>query len=145
MGKKEVRLRELSLLMPATAGAVLLLVLAGWLLTGMRGRPGASVLAALTAAALFLLALFERRSVRKTRDRILAEREAEVCGKRMEHAVLLAQRARKHEERVYRLHHDIKNHLGVVYSMLEDGRNKEAELYLEKLRSELEERENGRG
>ena len=34
MGKKEVRLRELSLLMPATAGAVLLLVLAGWLLTG---------------------------------------------------------------------------------------------------------------
>ena len=145
MKKKESKLGRLSLLMPAAAGAVLLFVLAGWFLTGMRRRPAASALTALTAAALFLLAFFGGRSVRKTQDRILTEREAEARRKRMENAILLARRAREHEERVYKLHHDIKNHLGVVYSMLEDGRDGEAERYLEKLRSGLEDGENGRG
>jgi hypothetical protein len=55
----------------------------------------------------------------------------------LQNAILLAEQLAEHEEGVYKIHHDMKNHLGILGFLLEDGQQSEALAYLQKLRQTL--------
>lgn len=139
MGKKDPSPAGLYRLMCAAAAAALLLALAGCLFTGLRGVPAAGALLALFAASLLALILLVRRFLRGTRKRLARRLAAEARNRETEAGIRRAKRAWEHEEQVRRLHHDIKNHLGVVCSMLEDGKTENARAYLSGLRARLRE------
>ena len=91
----------------------------------------------------FILALnfFTWRAIGSVFQEMDIVREEELTKHRMEHIIQRSKQARENEERVLRLHHDLKNHFGVLYSLLQDGNVQQAEDYIEQIQAFLKQKD----
>jgi hypothetical protein len=70
-------------------------------------------------------------------NRLLQGKDFELKKNKLQNAILLSEQLAEYEENIYKVHHDLKNHLGVLGSMLEEGQQQEALVYTKKLRQTL--------
>lgn len=84
-------------------------------------------------ATLVVLNFYVRRIAERAFERLARQQKWAMMEQQMHSILLLSEQTQKYEERIFRVHHDIKNHLGVIRSMLLDGNQKQAEAYIKKL------------
>ena len=96
-----------------------------------------NVLFCVLALSILILDFCMRRIVRNIFDKMSNQEKEVLRQQQMRTEIQLSSQTRKYEETVFRVHHDMKNHLGVIRSMLADGDEKQAQEYLKKLRSFL--------
>lgn len=112
---------------------------AGLLFSGVQESPRAAALFALLFVFLLLLNLFVWRAIGHVFQRLALLQEKALRQRRMEQIVRLSRQARDHEERILRIHHDLKNHLGALYSLLREGQTERAASYVSRIQTFLEE------
>jgi ABC-type siderophore export system fused ATPase/permease subunit len=87
--------------------------------------------------SVLALNIFTWRLVGRVFQKMRIAREEELTKRRMEHIVSLSKQTHDEDERALRLHHDLKNHLGVLYSLLKDGNVRQADGYVKQLQAFL--------
>lgn len=116
---------------------VLLFIIISYFYTGLYKNASLTVLIGLIVLSFLLLNIIIWRVTSSIYKRLLQQKDFELKKNELKNAILFSEELTVHEESIYKIHHDMKNHLGVVYSMLEDGQQSEALEYTEKVRQSL--------
>ncbi len=124
-------------ILPAVS-VVALSLQSGLLASGPTRSPRIFILFMALVLLLILLNFFVWRAVGHVFQRLSLSEEKALQKRRMEQIVRLSGQVRSHEEKVLRIHHDLKNHLGVLDSLLRDGRTGQAGGYIDRIRAFLE-------
>lgn len=95
------------------------------------------ILTALIVAGFVLLNITVQWVISTLSVKLAQQKAFDLIKNEMSNAILLHTEMAKHEENIYKIHHDMKNHLGVIYSMLEEGKRDEALDYTRKLQQAL--------
>jgi hypothetical protein len=90
--------------------------------------------------AFLLLNIIVQRVISILTVKLARQKDFDLIKNELSNAILLHSEMAKQEENIYKIHHDMKNHLGVIYSMLEDDKLNEALKYAEKLQLALKEK-----
>jgi hypothetical protein len=93
------------------------------------------ILAASLAAFNLLIAKLKTVIVK----RLARENEFPLQKNQLESAIALETEKRAQESRVYKLHHDMNNHLSVIAAKLNDGKNDDAAAYIQALQASFPE------
>jgi|GEM_PF-2971379 len=118
---------------------IVLFLHAGLLLSSTLKNSRVAALFALLLFSLLLLNFFVWRAIGHVFEKLSLLQEEALRKLQMEHIVRLSRQTRDHEEKILRIHHDLKNHLGVLYSLLRDGQVGQAGDYVNRIRAFLEE------
>lgn len=125
----------------AATCVLLTLLCLGFFLFGIKRSRRTIALFCVLILSILVLYFCIRHVVGNVFDRLSFQKKQELSEQRMRNAVRLSKQNWQHDEKIFRIHHDIKNHLGMVRSMLLDGNEEQAEEYIEKLRISLRKRE----
>lgn len=136
--KNQHALLKMRRLFPVLSSVVLLSCLASYFSAGMYQNVRLTVLIGLILLIFLLLNIMVWRVTSAIYNRLLQSKDFELKKNELKNAILLAEQLAEYEENIYKVHHDLKNHLGVLSSMLEDGQRQEALVYTQKLRRTLE-------
>ena len=136
--QKTYGLKMLRRLVPSLTVLIFLFILVTLIYTGMFRDRNACILMALLTISLLLYNVSAWRLTSSLFQGLSRRKDWEISKKRYENMIALSKQAAEHEENVYKLHHDIHNHLGVIYSMLAEGQDGKAAEYTRKLLKPLE-------
>lgn len=140
MKRKLISLRKLRSLFPVLTSMVLLSIIASCFYTDIYKDTGLVILTVLMIAVFLLLNIILQRVISILSVKHARQKEFDLIKNELSNAILLHNEMAQHEENIYKIHHDMKNHLGVIYSMLEEDKLDEALEYAEKLQKSLKKR-----
>ena len=123
-------------ILPAVSAAVLLLH-TGLLVANPNENTRMIPLFAVLVLSLLVLNLFVWKAIGNVFQKLSLLQDEALRKRQMEHIVRLSRQSRGQKERILRIHHDLKNHLGVLYSMLQDGRAEQADRYIGEIQAFL--------
>ena len=136
--KNKCSLLKIRWLFPALSSIVLLSCLASYISAGMYRSVNLTLLTGLIVLLFLLLNMMVWQVTSDIYSRLLQGKDFDLKKNELRNAILLSEQLAEYEENIYKVHHDLKNHLGVLGSMLEEEQQKEALVYTEKLRQRLE-------
>lgn len=116
---------------------VLVFLIFGFLSEKMSWNAETTAVALLWLSSMAVLNVCTWRIVENVFDRVSRQKEADRQKQQMENIIRLSLHTQEHRERVFKIQHDLKNHLSVVHSMLLDGNSEQAREYIRELRLSL--------
>lgn len=116
---------------------VLVFLIFGFSSEKMSWNAETTAVALLWLSSMAALNVCTWRIVENVFDRVSRQKEADRQKQQMENIIRLSLHTQEHRERVFKIQHDLKNHLSVVHSMLLDGNLEQAREYIRKLRLSL--------
>lgn len=137
MRKNKLSLPKIRWVFHLLSLVVLLSCLVSYFQAGASPKGSLTILTGLTVLFFLLLNIVFRRVTSNLYQRLLQGKAFELEKNELQNAILFAEQLAEHEEGVYKIHHDMKNHLGVLGSLLEDGQQSAALAYLQRLRQTL--------
>ncbi len=140
MNRKQISLQKLRSIFPAFTSMVLLSIIASCFYTDIYKDTSFVILTGLVVGVFLLLNIIAQRVISILSVKHARQKEFDLIRNELSNAILLHNEMAQHEENIYKIHHDMKNHLGVIYSMLEEDKQKKALEYAEKLQQSLKKR-----
>lgn len=140
MNRKQISLQKLRSIFPVFTSMVLLSIIASCFYTDIYKDMSFIILTGLVVGVFLLLNIIVQRVISILSVKHARQKEFDLIRNELSNAILLHNEMAQHEENIYKIHHDMKNHLGVIYSMLEEDKQKKALEYAEKLQQSLKKR-----
>lgn len=135
---KRFTLRQMRILYPVLTVVVILSCLASFFYARMYESRTLTLLVVVIVILFVFLNIIVWMVTSKILKRLRRSKEFELQKQSMENAILISGKMAEHEENIYKVHHDMKNHLSILYSMLEDGQDRDALDYSRKLHDFLQ-------
>lgn len=137
MNRKQISLQKLRSIFPAFTSMILLSIIASCFYTDIYKDMSFVILTGLVVGVFLLLNIIVQRVISILSVKHVRQKEFDLIRNELSNAILLHNEMAQHEENIYKIHHDMKNHLGVICSMLGEDKQKEALEYAEKLQQSL--------
>ena len=138
MSSRRFTIRQMRIIYPVLTLVVVLSCLASFFYARMYESRTLILLVALMIMLFVLLNITVWMVTSKILKRLRQSKEFELQKQSMENAILISEKIAEHEEKIYKIHHDMKNHLSILYSMLDDSQDRDALDYSQKLHNLLQ-------